>query len=127
MCFVPPLAKNSERHHQTMATMEPNKCGEAMASHHLEEEGRIAMGGNAVEEEGSDREQTNQTRASMCFVSPLAKKSESHHQTMAGWSRTNVERRVPPIILRSRRESRWGAIQWTRREVTGSERSRGGR
>jgi hypothetical protein len=51
MCFVPPLAKNWERHHQTMARMEPNKCGEVIAAHHLEEEGQIAMGGNAVEEE----------------------------------------------------------------------------
>ncbi len=40
-------------------------------------------GGNAVEEEGSDRERTNQTRASMCFVSPFAKNLERHHQTMA--------------------------------------------
>jgi hypothetical protein len=56
MCFVPPLAKNPERHHQTMATMEPNECGEVIAAHHLEEEERIAMGGDAVEEEGSDRE-----------------------------------------------------------------------
>jgi hypothetical protein len=41
---------------QKMGTMEPNKCGEVIAAHHLEEKGQIAMGGNAVEGEGSDRE-----------------------------------------------------------------------
>jgi hypothetical protein len=73
MCFVPPLAKKMEHHHQTMATMEPHKCGEVITAHHLEEVGRIVLGGNAVEKEGSNREQSNQTRALMWFNSPFAK------------------------------------------------------
>ncbi len=57
-----------------MARMEPNECGEVTAARHLEEVAQIAMGGHTVEEEGSDREQTKQRRAMMCFVLPLAKK-----------------------------------------------------
>jgi hypothetical protein len=41
-----------------MATMEPKECGEVIAAHHLEEEGQIAMGENAMEEEESERERT---------------------------------------------------------------------
>jgi hypothetical protein len=41
------------------------------------------MGGDTVDKEGSDREQTKQRRALMCFVPPLTKKLERHHQMMA--------------------------------------------
>jgi hypothetical protein len=46
------------------------------AAHHLEEEWRIAMGGDTVDKEESDREQTKQRRVLMCFLPPLAKKMD---------------------------------------------------
>jgi hypothetical protein len=59
-----------------MTTVQLSKWGEASATHHLEEEWWIAMGGNTVDKEESNREQTKQRRALMCFVPPLAKKMD---------------------------------------------------
>ncbi len=51
--FRAPSCNNLEPHHQTMATMDPKEFGEVIAAHHLEEEVRIAIGGNARDYGGS--------------------------------------------------------------------------
>jgi hypothetical protein len=59
-----------------MATVQLSKWGKASATHHLEEEWRIMMGGNTVDKEESNREQIKQRRALMCFVPPLTKEPD---------------------------------------------------
>jgi hypothetical protein len=61
------------------------------------------------------------------FVPPLAKIRSVIIRRWRRWSRMNAERRWPPIILRRRGESRWGGMQWRRKEATGSKPIRQGR
>jgi hypothetical protein len=83
------------------------------------------MGGDTVDEEGSDRERTKQRRASMCFVPPLAKNRDSHHQMMARmepnkWGEASATHHLEEVV-----QNAMGLIQWMRKEATGSKQSRG--
>jgi hypothetical protein len=50
-----------------------SKWAEVSAAHHLKEEWRIAMGGDTVDKEENNREQTKQRRA-LIVLSPLSQK-----------------------------------------------------